>query len=148
MTPAGADSHATAFLTDAMKGDNGEVRVGKLAAEKGSSQGVKDYGTMLATDHGAHRAKLATLAGTMNMTATDETKPEADELYAKLQKLSGKDFDKAFVDGMVEDHKKDIAAYEDEAKSSDPAPVLSLANETLPTLKKHLATAQDLQKGM
>src|SRR4051812_19094198 len=49
-TAAAASSQAAAFLTDAMKGDNSEVRVGQLAQTKGSSQGVKDFGKMLESD--------------------------------------------------------------------------------------------------
>ena len=141
-----ADAHTTQFLTDAMKGDNSEVRVGKLAAEKGATQGVKDFGTMLVNDHGAHMDKVATLAKSMNVPVTQETKAEADEVYKRLQGLSGAEFDKAFVDAMVKDHKKDIASYQEEAKSSDPAPVTGLAEQTIPTLQKHLDTAEKLQK--
>jgi hypothetical protein len=46
---------------------------------------------------------------------------------------------------MVADHKKDIKAYEKEAKKNDAAG--AYAKETLPTLKKHLETAQSLSGG-
>lgn len=142
---AQANAHTAHFLTDAMKGDNGEVRVGKLAAEKGSAKGVRDYGKMLAEDHGTHLTKVNALAQSMNVPATAETKAEADELYSKLQGLSGAAFDKAFIEGMIADHKKDIAAFQEEAASGDPAPVTDMARETVPTLQKHLKTAQSLQ---
>jgi putative membrane protein len=149
-TPAATDNAAAtpaaAFLTDAMKGDNSEVKVGKLAQDMGASQGVKDFGKMLADDHGKHKDQLAKVAMALNVPTTDETKPEADALYGKLQGLSGAEFDKAFVAGMIEDHKKDIDKYQKEADSSDPAQVTDLAKQTLPTLKKHLQTAQSLQK--
>lgn len=148
MATATASAEATQFLTDAMKGDNSEVRVGKLAAEKGASQGVKDYGQMLATDHGGHKAKLVAVAASMGVPATEATKPEADTLYKKLEGLSGAAFDKAYLAGMVGDHEKDIASYEKEARSSDPAALTDLAKQTVPTLQKHLAAAEKLQKGM
>jgi hypothetical protein len=44
---------------------------------------------------------------------------------------------------MVEDHTKDIAKYEKQASSGDPE-TSALAKETLPTLRKHLATAKSL----
>eukprot|EP01035_Chromulina_nebulosa_P014559 gene14559-19263_t len=40
-----------AFLRDAIKGDNSEIALGKLAADKGASEGVKSFGMTLATDH-------------------------------------------------------------------------------------------------
>ena len=148
IAPVAADAHAAQFLTDAMKGDNSEVMLGKLAARQGSSQGVKDLGQMLVDDHGAHKTKVADMAGTMNVAVTDAVKPEAEAQYTKLQAMSGAAFDKAFVDGAVEDHKKDIAAYQTEAASSDPATVTAFAKETIPTLQKHLDKALSLQKSM
>lgn len=145
-TAAVANDHASEFLTDAMKGDNSEVRAGKLAQHKGASQGVKDFGKMLADDHGKHKDQVAQVAMAMTVPSTDETKPEADAVYGKLQGLSGAEFDKAFVSAMIDDHKKDIDAYQKEADSGDASQVTDLAKQTLPTLKKHLETAQSLQK--
>lgn len=141
-TAASADQ---AFLTDAMKGDNSEVALGKVAASKGSSQGVKDLGNMLANDHGAHKQEVAALAQQAGVAVTDDIKDEAKTLMTKLDGLSGAAFDKAFIDAAVENHKKDIAAYEAQARSGDPQ-TAALANKTLPTLRKHLDKAQSLQK--
>jgi putative membrane protein len=140
-----ADSHAAAFLTDAMKGDNSEVKAGNMAADKGSTQAVKDFGKMLATDHGTHLTKVTALAQSMGVPTTNDVTPDAAALATKLQGLSGKDFDKAFVAGMIADHKKAIDMYQKEASSSDPAPLTSLAKDTVPTLQKHLKAAEALQ---
>ena len=134
-----------AFLTDAMKGDNSEVALGKIAQAKGSTQGVKDLGTMLVTDHGAHKTQVTALAQQAGVPVTDEIMDEAKTLETKLNGLSGAAFDKAFVDAAVEDHQKDIAKYEQQAKSSD-AQTAQLAQQTLPTLHEHLDTAKSLQK--
>lgn len=139
-----ASAADTAFLTDAMKGDNSEVALGKIAQQKGSSQGVKDLGSMLASDHGAHKTQLATLAGQVGVPVTDDIKDEAKTLETKLNGLSGAAFDKAFVDATVEDHQKDIAAYQAEANGT--GPVAQMATQTVPALQKHLAAAQKLQK--
>jgi putative membrane protein len=143
MNTAGAID--TAFLTDAMKGDNSEVALGKIAQAKGSTQGVKDLGTMLVNDHGAHKQQVAALAQQAGATVTDDVTDDAKALMTKLNGLSGSAFDKAFIDAAVEDHQKDIAKYEAQAKSADPQ-TAALANQTLPTLRKHLDTAQGLQK--
>jgi putative membrane protein len=151
VTPAAADtpvasSHAAQFLTEAMKGDNSEVKLGKLAQEKGESQGVKAFGKMLEDDHGKGKEQVEQVAKALNVATTDEITPEADAESAKLQGLSGDAFDKEFASYMVDDHKKDIDKFQQEAASSDPAQVTDLARQTLPTLKKHLQTAQSLQK--
>jgi putative membrane protein len=59
-----------------------------------------------------------------------------------MSKLSGANFDREFAKHMVDDHKKDIKAYEKEAKKNDAAG--AYAKEALPTLQKHLETAQSL----
>jgi putative membrane protein len=66
-------------------------------------------------------------------------------MYDKMSKLSDDRFDREFAKQMVADHKKDIKAYEKEAKKNDAAG--AYAKETLPTLKKHLETAQSLSGG-
>jgi putative membrane protein len=142
---ASAGAADAAFLTDAMKGDNSEVALGKIAQSKGASQGVKDLGAMLVTDNGAHKTEVATLASQDSVPATDDLTGEAKTLETKLNGLSGAAFDKAFVDAAVENHQKDIAKYEAQAKSGDPQ-TAALANKTLPVLKKHLASAKALQK--
>ena len=65
----GAANLDAAFLTEAMKGDNGEVAIGNLAATQASSQAAKDFGRMLASDHGAHKEKLAALGSTAGIAA-------------------------------------------------------------------------------
>ena len=71
-------------------------------------------------------------------------KQKAD--YDRISKLSGEQFDREFAKMMVEDHKKDIREFETEAKKKTD-PVAEFANETLPTLRKHLEMAQSLASG-
>lgn len=134
----------SAFVLDAMKGDNSEVSLGQLAQQKGGSAKVRDFGKMLVDDHSAHKAKLVALAGMMKLGGTDALTPEAIRTGAQLKTQKGAAFDKTFKDYMVKDHKEDIAKYEAQAKSTKNADLRTLANDTLPALRKHLATAQAL----
>jgi putative membrane protein len=130
------------FLTKAMKGDNSEVTLGTLAATQGSSDAVRRFGTMLRTDHGQAKTEVAALARRHHVAVTDAMMPEAKAEYAKLKGLHGAAFDREFARYMVQDHQKDIADFTKETKSGDPADVRALAQKTLPTLRKHLATAR------
>jgi putative membrane protein len=133
----------TAFVTEAIKGDNGEVAIGQLAEAQGASQAVKDFGKLLVSDHGAHKRKLASLAEAAGLSVSDEPTDEAKTNLEKLKALHGAEFDKQFKTMMVEDHQKDIAKYEKQASSAD-AQTAALAKETLPTLRKHLDAANAL----
>jgi putative membrane protein len=140
---AAAASPTTDFLEDAIKGDNSEIKFGALAMDKGRSADIKAYGKMLQTDHSAHKAKLVAAARPLNMSIPDGMTVAADAEYLKLKVLSGDAFDKEFARHMVSDHREDIAKYEKEAARNDPA-TAKLAKATVPTLKKHLATAEKL----
>lgn len=134
-----------AFLKKAMEGDNSEVHLGKLAEQRGSSQGLRDFGRMLDMDHGMHKDKVATLASSMGEKPTDDMTAEAKLEDRKLQRLSGPKFDREFARYMVKDHKKDISDYEKQAKGK--GPVADMARDTIPILRKHLDTAEQLTRG-
>ena len=141
-----AGSGAEAFLIDSIKGNNSEMKFGRLAASKGSSKAVKDFGTMLIEDHGKAGADALTLATSAGLARTNATQPEADAEYAKLEALTGADFDREFTRFMVEEHQKTIARFETAAKDTQNAAIADFARKTLPTLKKHLDRAQSLAK--
>jgi putative membrane protein len=100
----------------------------------------------LVKDHTQAKQQMAQLASTMGMTGpAAEPKQAEPDTYTKLSGLSGKAFDHAFVADMVNDHKKDIAAFQAEADSKNGA-ASALAARQLPVLKKHLRMAEALQK--
>jgi putative membrane protein len=137
---AKSDKH---FVEKAIKGSNGEIALGHLAEEKGS-QGVKDFGKMLVTDHSKSKAEAEKLASTLGIAPTDAMTNGARKEQKKLEKLSGAQFDKEFVKHMVKDHKKDIKAFAKASRGT--GDVAKFAAQTLPTLQKHLETAERLSR--
>jgi len=133
------------FLTDAIQGNLGEIQIGQLAQTNGNSDQVRSFGQMLVQDHTAANDKALQLAKSHNLSAPTEPKPEAKKTYDKLSKLTGQAFDTEFAKAMVEDHKKDLKEFEQQAKGSDD--IANFAREAVPTLKKHLETAQSLTSG-
>jgi len=136
------DKESQTFLTEAMEGNFAEVQMGQLAQKNGTAQGVKTFGQMLEKDHGDANRKAKAAADALKMTAPTgpNTKQKAD--YDRIAKLTGAAFDSEFAKHMVMDHENDIKAYEKEATKNDAAG--AYAKETLPTLRKHLQTAQSL----
>jgi putative membrane protein len=135
---------APAFLKSAAQGDQSEVTLGNLAAQRGASPGVRDYGRRLASDHGAHLGKVQALAGRMHVRLPGGMKPDARNAYRNLQRMRGRAFDRMFVQHMVADHQKDIGAYQMQARTGD-RETAAFARDTLPTLREHLRIAQSLR---
>lgn len=133
------------FVTDAISGDIGEIEFGQLAQARGATPGVRDFGRTLESDHGQARLQMTAVATSLGVTPPTGAKSEAREEYKKLSSLQGAAFDAEFLRAMVEDHQKDIQDFQAEAKTgSGPAP--KMAAQQLPTLQKHLMTAQSLEK--
>ena len=59
-----------------------------------------------------------------------------------LEKKEGAEFDKAFAEHTVNDHKSDIKSFEKAAKDGVDADVKAFAEKTLPALRMHLSTAE------
>jgi putative membrane protein len=132
------------FLMDAMKGDNSEVAMGKMAIQHSHSAQTRAYGQMLVHDHGAHKMKVAALARKMGVHPTMALSDDAMQSKQMMMGMHGSEFDTAFKQDMINDHNKDIAKYEDEANSAQSPKVRMLAKATLPTLHKHLDAANAL----
>jgi putative membrane protein len=135
------------FLKDAIRGDNSEIKLGQLAAQSGGSRGVRAYGRTLVADHAKGKAQAAQVAKQLGVDVPSHAMLKADAEYLKLRALSGKSFDREFVSYMIDDHKDDIQTFRQAARSHH-GPVGKLAEEQLPTLRKHLKMAEQIQSGI
>jgi len=61
-----------------------------------------------------------------------------------MSALSGAEFDRKYMEAMVKDHEKDVAAFERESTSGSDADLKAWAAKTLPTLREHLQMARDI----
>jgi putative membrane protein len=137
-----ADHH---FALEAAEGGIMEVELGKMAASKATNPDVKSFGQKMADDHGKANDELKSIASSKNITLPDETtvKNKHKAMLDRMEKLSGAAFDKAYMDDMVKDHTKDVAAFERESKSGKDAELKAFASKTLPTLQEHMKLAKE-----
>lgn len=133
------------FVMEAAHGGMAEVELGKLAAEKGSSDAVKQFGKRMADDHAKASDELKQFAQQKGVTLPMDLDAKHKQLRDRLAKLNGAEFDKAYANEMVKDHKKDVADFKKQAQSAKDAELKSWASKTLPTLEDHLKQAQDMQ---
>jgi len=133
------------FLGEAIQGNLAEVQMGQLAQKNASSPDVKAYGEMLVKDHTAANEKATAAANEIGMSVPSQPTSRQKREYDKMAAKTGADFDRAFVQHMQADHRKDVSEYTQAAKGKDAA--ARYASETLPTLKEHLSKAQSLGQG-
>src|SRR5689334_2902046 len=132
------------FVMEAAQGGLAEVELGKMAAEKGASDAVKQFGKRMADDHAKVSDELKQLAQQKGLTLPTDLASKDKQLRDRLAKLNGADFDKAYATEMVKDHKKDVAEFKREANGAKDPDLKAWAGKTLPTLEDHLKQAQDV----
>ena len=139
--PHGSDS---GFVAKAGSGGMAEVRLGKLAQEKGSSAEVKQFGERMVTDHSKANEELAAAAGQAGLTSPSNLLPKEQRTAGKLSAKSGSSFDKAYMADMVKDHTEDVQLFQQEARSGRAESLKQMAATTLPTLREHLQLARQV----
>ncbi len=136
------------FVTKAASGGMLEVQLGQLAQQNSKSHRVKDFGNMMVTDHSKANDELKSLAASNNITVSPTLLPDHQKHLDMMSKMKGAGFDKHYMDMMVSDHKEDIDEFKKEANNSNNDAFKSFASKTLPTLQKHLDSAQAIHSKM
>lgn len=140
---AAAANPDAAFAKEAAIGGMAEVELGNVAKERGSSSDVKQFADRMVTDHGKANDELKQWAQQKSVTLPTELDAKHKATRDRLAKLSGDQFDKAYMHEMLTDHQHDVAAFKRESTSGKDADLKAWAGKTLPTLQEHLKMAQD-----
>jgi putative membrane protein len=135
---AKATASDKAFMKKAANGGMTEVSLGKLAGEKGESKEVKDFGDKMVKDHTKIADNLKEVAGKLGVTLPEKVDATHQAKIDKMEKMSGAAFDKAYVNGMVMAHEKDIAAFEEAGKETKNEELKKFIDDSVPTMKEHL----------
>lgn len=130
-------------MTAAMDG-MAEVELGRLAAERGASDSVKQFGQRMVDDHTKANDQLKQWAATAGLTLPTALDAKHQSVVSRLSGLSGAAFDRAYAKEMVKDHTKAVQLFQREADRGQDAGLKSFASSTLPTLREHLQMARSL----
>ena len=141
---ASKDSASAKFVRQAAEGGLAEVELGKLATEKAASPQVKQFGQRMVDDHSKANDELKEIASSQGIQVPDKLSAKDEMTKERLSKLSGEQFDKAYMSDMVKDHTKDVADFQRESQSGKNPQVKEFASKTLPTLESHLKQAKEI----
>jgi putative membrane protein len=132
------------FAVDAFHANASEVELAQLAAQKATDPAVRQFAQRMIQDHTKANDQLKQILTQKGVTVPTPTSSSEQRELDRLQKLSGVDFDKAYMAHMVKDHKKDVKEFQKAANTATDTDIKAFAANTLPILQDHLKMAQDL----
>lgn len=138
----GVSAADRAWLTTAHQANLAEVQAGELAERKGTTAAVRAAGRMLVTDHTRLDTKVVAVARALGLSLPEAVAPDDAAAASRFADESGPTFDHDFTSTLTTGHQKVIAATETEIRKGLAPQVTRLARQSLPTLRKHLATLQ------
>jgi len=121
-----------------------EVQLSQLALQRANSLDVQMFAQRMITDHAVLNDDIARLARQRNIALPTIASADAQAALARLQGLSGSDFDRAYLDTLVAMHDKDAAQLRQQAVQSADDSLRQLAALAYPFFKEHLAAAEEL----
>jgi putative membrane protein len=134
------------FVHSALEGGMAEVQMGQLATQKGSTDDVKQFGQKMVQDHTQISDHMKEVAQQLGVSEPKGLSKKDKGEVAKLNSLSGPEFDKAYIVAMVKDHKKDLSDFRAEAQNTQNPAVKQLAQQGAQVIDQHLQMAEQLAK--
>jgi putative membrane protein len=132
------------FVDKAAIGGMAEVQLGQLAVKNAKSADVKKFGQRMIDDHTKANNELTSLATAKGLTPPAELDSKNKSTLERLSRLSGDQFDKAYMSDMVTDHEQDVAEFQKQANGNGDPAIKAFASKTLPTLQEHLQLAKSI----
>ncbi|TVQ46843.1 MAG: DUF4142 domain-containing protein [Saprospirales bacterium] len=134
------------FLVNASEINLMQIQLGQLAQEKGKTSEVRDLGKMMKLAHTKSQKDLTALAQRKGISILSSPSNNTMDAYKKLNEKSRDDFDKAYTDMMVKDHKDAIRTFEKASKNSRDGDIKNWATASLRQMRDHLDHSIDSQK--
>lgn len=135
------------YLVAAAEVDMKEIELGKLAQAKATNAEVKEFAKMMIDEHTKASEELKAAAAKKNVSLPMALTEDGQDAVKDLNdEKPGMDFDKKYVDMMVDGHEKTIDKMEKASEKAKEEDVRMWAANMLPTLRKHLEHAKSLQE--
>lgn len=142
----GASAMDKMFVKKALQGSMAEVKMGQMAVDKSSDPQVKEFGQKMVDDHGKLIDQMKPVAQQIGVTVPSEPSKKDMETATKMQAMSGKDFDDAYIKDMVKDHKTDDKEFKQEIAGGQSPAVKQAAQQGDQVIEQHLQMIEQIAK--
>jgi putative membrane protein len=136
------------FAREAALSGMAEVELGKMAQRNAESANVREFGARMEQEHNAANEQLLTILAGKVFAVPQQFDEKRRRTLGRLSKMRGAEFDRAFVQEMVEDHDKAVKKFRQEAEHGKDADLKAFAQTTLPVLEQHQKLAHEISGSM
>jgi putative membrane protein len=134
----------TAFVHKALEGGVAEVQLGQLAQEKSQSEDVKQFAQRMVQDHTQLGTQMQPVAKQLGVSQPKGPSKKDKQLMAKLQGLSGQQFDEEYIKVMVKAHREDLKDFKTEAEMTQDPNVKQAAQQGVTVISDHLKMIEQI----
>ena len=132
------------FVRKALEGGAAEVQLGQLAQQKSQSDDVKQFGQKMVEDHTQLCDQMKPIAKQLGVKEPKGPSKKDKALIAKLEGLSGQQFDEEYIKAMLKDHKQDLKEFKDAAQMAQDPNVKQAAQQGAGVISQHLQLIEQI----
>jgi putative membrane protein len=134
----GVSDQDRSFLISAHQVNLAEIAAGRLGQERGQASVVRSIGALLVKDHTQLDTELRAKARKLRVSLPAQPTPEQRAEYARLAAMSGAEFDRAWVEAMIQGHRAALAACAQQLRSGSAPEAKQVAASATPVIRGHL----------
>ena len=133
-----------AFVETFMESDAAEVQLGQLAQEKSQSDDVKQFGQKMVENRKRLDEQLKPIADRLAIHEPKEPSKKDRQLIAKLEGLSGPQFDEEYIKAVVKDHRQDVKEFKSASQSAQDPNLQQAARQDTNVIAAHLQSIEQI----
>jgi putative membrane protein len=137
-----ANNQDKLFVRQAALGNRAEVELGKQAAGKSGAQSVKDFASRMQKEHSSSIDRLLKAGKPAKVDIPRDLDPEHLRVRDELSKLSGAEYDKAYLTAQIQDHQKTANLLLWHLSYGQNAELIRYSADSLPIVLDHLEHAK------
>jgi len=133
------------FIMRAAEANLLEVELGRLPFSRGVSPDVKAFGMRLVADHSQAYDELKQITAKKGIAVPTALSPMGRMMVERMAGSSGRAFDRAFAEHMVQDHERDLSEFRRASRELPDPELRAWAAKLVPVLESHLAQAKEVR---
>ena len=142
-----ADDDAIHFIKNGIEGSLVEIKAAGIAKSRSSNPNIIRYANMMMADHTQVVKELKNIQADKLVDSRDSINEEHENALNALSSKSGIEFDKAYIEMMIEDHEKAIELFKGVSNNTS-ATIQNFVEEALPILQTHLDEAKKISESL